>query len=100
MANYLGLRSKTLFSISLTLLIVAAIASCSTKRNTAISRAYHRTTARFNFYFNAEQAYNAGVEAATTKVKLDYALSSSRDSKRPQRNAEATWTAPLKSAPP
>lgn len=73
MANYLGLRSKTLFSISLTLLIVAAIASCSTKRNTAISRAYHRTTARFNFYFNAEQAYNAGVEAATTKVKLDYA---------------------------
>ncbi len=37
-----------------------------------MTRAYHSMTARYNFYFNAKQAYDAGVYSATTKVHLDY----------------------------
>lgn len=63
---------KSLYNTALLLLIATAIAACSTRRNTPATRAYHRVTARFNFYFNAREAYDAGVRAATSKVHLDY----------------------------
>lgn len=62
---------KTIYT-ALLLLLAGVVAACSTRRNTALTRAYHRATARFNFYFNAQEAYDAGVRAATTKIHLDY----------------------------
>src|SRR5829696_6688683 len=44
--------------------IIAAlvlIASCSTKKNTIFSRAYHNTTAHYNGYFNGRLKLEEGV---------------------------------------
>lgn len=41
-------------------LIVAMLASCSTSKNTAISRSYHNLTAHYNAYFNGREAFKAG----------------------------------------
>jgi tetratricopeptide (TPR) repeat protein len=40
--------------------------SCSTKKNKWLNRAYHNTTAKFNGYFNGEEAYKEGVSALET----------------------------------
>lgn len=39
------------------------LAGCSTQKNTAGTRFYHAMTARFNIYYNGEQAFLEGVEA-------------------------------------
>lgn len=44
-------------SIALILLLLLC-AGCSTGRNTAVTRAYHELTTRYNVYHNAEQAYH------------------------------------------
>ena len=35
--------------------------SCSTEKNTAVSRFYHNTTAYFNIYFNGYESFNNGI---------------------------------------
>ncbi len=40
--------------------IIVVISSCSTKKNTAIRRAYHNLTAHYNAYFNGREAFKAG----------------------------------------
>ncbi len=35
--------------------------SCSTEKNTAVSRLYHNTTAYFNIYFNGYESFNNGI---------------------------------------
>lgn len=35
--------------------------SCSTKKNTSLSRVYHGTTLKFNIYFNGNEAYKRGI---------------------------------------
>lgn len=42
-------------------LIILSLASCSTDKNTSVSRAYHNVTARYNVYFNGNEALKAGV---------------------------------------
>ncbi|MDO5523864.1 MAG: hypothetical protein Q4G48_07470, partial [Bacteroidia bacterium] len=37
--------------------------SCSTRRNTSATRAYHELTTRYNVYFNAEDAYNETLQS-------------------------------------
>ena len=43
-------------------LLLAVLFGCSTKKNTSMSRFYHAMTARFNIYFNGEEAYKDGVK--------------------------------------
>lgn len=43
--------------------LLLATASCSTKKNTSGTRFYHALTARFNTYFNGNEAYKAGILA-------------------------------------
>ena len=38
-------------------------ASCSTRKDRAVNRAYHQTTTKFNVLFNGEEAIAAGIEA-------------------------------------
>ena len=41
-------------------MIAGACFSCSTRKNTALNRAYHNTTSRFNVNFNGKEALKAG----------------------------------------
>ena len=62
-------------SFSRLLLILAtlfAIASCSTRKNTAATRFYHSFTARYNTYFNGHEAYKEGYRLKTESNKDDF----------------------------
>ena len=54
------------------LLIVLLIASCSNKKNTAITRRWHSFTAHYNTYFNGYQAYLEGEQAKLKGHRENY----------------------------
>ena len=45
---------------------------CSTKKNTPVSRVYHNVTARYNYYFNANQSYNDAIKRAEKDFDYNY----------------------------
>lgn len=62
---------KDLYSILL-LLIVVFFASCSTEKNTAMTRFYHKTTTKYNIYYNGNTAYAEGLEQIQNACTDDY----------------------------
>lgn len=48
--------------------------SCSTQKNTAVTRAYHNLTAHYNAYFNGKEAYKQGVQQTAKALKDNYSL--------------------------
>ena len=44
-------------------IVFLILASCSTRKDRAVNRAYHQTTTKFNVLFNGEEAISAGIEA-------------------------------------
>lgn len=48
---------------SIALLTAGLLLSCSTQKNTATTRFYHRTTAHFNTLYNGRVAFDEGLEA-------------------------------------
>ena len=54
------------------LLVMLALASCSTKKNTSATRFFHATTARFNTLYNGQVAYKEGREAQLKGHVEDY----------------------------
>lgn len=54
------------------LILIAAIVSCSTKRDSTAARWYHNTTAHYNGYFNAEESVKKGVEKIRQTHQEDY----------------------------
>lgn len=52
--------------------VLVLAASCSTQRNTRVSRAYHNLTAHYNVYFNGIESFKKGESAAATAAKNDY----------------------------
>ena len=48
------------------------VAGCSTKRNTAFTRAYHELTTRYNIYYNADKAYHDMLENQLKNREEDY----------------------------
>lgn len=61
------LRLISCFAVALTLCV-----SCSTKRNTAVSRGYQRMTSRYNVYYNAREAFKSGIESTRKAYHNDY----------------------------
>ncbi len=53
-------------------LLLVMLLGCGTKKNTAYRRFYHRVTSYFNYYFNAQEAYDAGVKQANKSMQYDY----------------------------
>jgi tetratricopeptide (TPR) repeat protein len=51
---------------------IIAIASCSTKKNTPMTRFYHSMTAHYNIMYNGEVAFEKGMDAQTEGHKDDY----------------------------
>ena len=60
-----------IFWVALTLSLVA-LTSCSTKKNTWSTRAYHTTTTRFNVFFNAKTNYDKGISEMQKMQQDDY----------------------------
>jgi len=54
--------------IALTLLIF----SCTTKKNTPVTRTYHNITSRFNVLFNGKESFKSGVKTIEENFKDDY----------------------------
>lgn len=54
------------------LLLVLLGASCSTKKNTATSRMWHSFTARYNTFYNGNEAYKKGMTAKEGGHKDNY----------------------------
>lgn len=54
------------------LLMLFVLVSCSTKKNTNLTRFYHATTARFNTLYNGEVAFIEGRDAQYKGHKEDY----------------------------
>lgn len=46
--------------------------SCSTQKDKFLNRAFHRTTAKYNGYFNAKESLKEGVRKLETSVHEDY----------------------------
>lgn len=58
--------------IYIILLVAISLAACSTKKNTFVRRNYHAMTAKYNVYFNANEAYKEGTEKFRNTVNEDY----------------------------
>ncbi len=57
----------------MSLLLIAGITGCAGRRtNTAATRMYHAFTARYNTYYNGNQAYNQALKAQKTGHKDNY----------------------------
>jgi tetratricopeptide (TPR) repeat protein len=61
-----------LFRILLILLIAVASGSCSTQKNTALTRSYHQVTSRYNTFFNGRESYRSGVRRSEQQFRYDY----------------------------
>ena len=46
--------------------------SCSTKKNTWVSRNYHNLTAYYNIYYNGREAFKTGDKAINESYQNDY----------------------------
>ena len=55
-------RARTLYNM-VALLTAGLLVACSTKKNTALTRFYHSTTAHYNTLYNGRVAFLEGVEA-------------------------------------
>ncbi len=53
-------------------IIIMIVASCSTQRNTLITRTYHQVTAKYNTYFNGRESFRTGVRRAEQQFRYDY----------------------------
>ena len=56
-------RARTIIYMLFILLAAGWLTSCSTKKNTAITRRYHNITARYNTLYNGGLAFDEGIEA-------------------------------------
>lgn len=55
-------------------IILLGLTSCSSKKNTTASRAYHNLTAYYNYYYNAYDSYKTGIKRAETGYQYNYTL--------------------------
>ncbi|MBN1117137.1 MAG: tetratricopeptide repeat protein [Bacteroidales bacterium] len=52
--------------------LIIVLASCSTKKNTGASRAYHNLTSHYNILFNGEEAFKKGMLTLQQSYKDNY----------------------------
>lgn len=57
------MRSRFYYILVFALTLIMALTSCSVKKNTAATRSYHHTKAKYNILFNGREAYKKGQTA-------------------------------------
>jgi tetratricopeptide (TPR) repeat protein len=65
-------RIRNILSFLVLLVFVFFVNSCSTKRNTFISRQYHNFTTHYNVYFNGKESLIAGEKKIVNNHKEEY----------------------------
>jgi len=65
-------RKKTLRAINLVLALLLVLSSCSTKKNTVLTRTYHNVNAKYNVYFNGTESFKKGVKSIEDSYKDNY----------------------------
>jgi tetratricopeptide (TPR) repeat protein len=60
--------------ITIIFILFVAIYSCSTKKDTVISRNYHAITSKYNILFNGKEAFKKGIEDINSDYKDDWFL--------------------------
>lgn len=65
------LKQKILFGFILSIIISMGW-GCSTKKNTAASRAYHNLTSKYNYYFNGKLSYDEALKRAEKTYEYNY----------------------------
>lgn len=60
------------FRFALPVLMLLTAGSCSTKKNTVVTRSYHNLTSHYNVYFNAYDIYLQGIKKLETSFKDDF----------------------------
>jgi len=54
------------------LVITLTLSSCSTKKNTAVTRSYHNLTARYNVLFNGTESFKKGIINLESRYEYDF----------------------------
>lgn len=65
-------RRKVAIVWTMVLALAGALVSCSTKKNTPMTRFYHSMTAHYNIMYNGEVAFEKGQDAQTDGHRDDY----------------------------
>lgn len=52
--------------------LVVIITSCSTQKNTLLTRTYHQVTSRYNLFFNGSESFRVGVRRSEQQFVYDY----------------------------
>jgi len=65
-------KTKSFVQTFFLLLIFFFLGSCKTTKNKFFNKAYHKTTTRFNWYFNSKESYKLGVNRLEKKHKDDF----------------------------
>ena len=63
---------KKVLTLLMCLVVLGVMVSCSTKKNTGLTRRVQAFKARYNTYFNGHEAYKEGVQAQRTGNKDNY----------------------------
>ena len=58
--------------ILLLLWLTGLLWSCSTKKNTIVSRTYHDVNARYNVFFNAKESFKSGIQRIDQTIPEDF----------------------------
>ncbi len=66
------MAKRRYFQILIVGFIIALIISCSTDKNTVVSRAYHNVTSHYNVYFNGNEAFKQGVARLESSFEENY----------------------------
>lgn len=79
------------------ILAIVFLSACSTKKNTALSRAYHSINTRYNIHFNANEAYKEAIEAKQKKIdenlsEMIYIYPDASDTTEIQKSEDFTTT--------
>jgi tetratricopeptide (TPR) repeat protein len=67
------LKRKNLNIIILAALVVGLLFSCTTKKNTPVTRAYHNLTSYYNAFYNAKDAFKTGEKRLMDQPGDNYA---------------------------
>ena len=65
-------KTKSFVQTSFLLLAFFFLGSCKTTKNKFFNKAYHKTTTRYNWYFNAKESYKSGVKRLEKQHKDDF----------------------------
>lgn len=75
MINKIKLGKSHFFRLAFAITAAVLISfSCSTQKNTFVSRSFHNITSYYNYYYNAYDSYKSGIQRAENNINFNYTL--------------------------